>query len=109
MDFEKVINTADILSTKSLKSGKWDTEAFIVAALVKLLKGSDDIVPESNIDEMTDTSKDLFVSYMRERTDYNLTMYLAQIRRIISELYNDSSQNHKKIIAEYIVKLQNLL
>ena len=97
-----------ILSNEALKKPNFDTEAFIVASLLRLMGYKEDLIPESQIDEMTDTSKDLFVKYMHSRTDTDLKSYLMQIYQIITELFYSVNKEQKGIILEYIAKFEKI-
>ena len=103
------IEQAYYLSSNALKGSKWDTEAFIVASLIRLMGKDVDIVPESQIDEMTDISKDMFAKFMHTKSDDDLHSYMMQIIQMITELYFTVSANQKNIIVDAVAKLNSLV
>lgn len=109
-DLRHLITVGEQLATTSLKGGKWDTEAFLVLSVSELLKRSGlDLVPESQIDEKTDISKDLFISYMKNRTVGNLQAYLSQIHQIISELYHTvQTDMEREVIKNSVANLEKI-
>ena len=102
------VERARALSDRVITSGKWDTDAFLVMGMLKLLEHVD-AVPESDIDEHIDTSKDLFVQYMENKTLDNLRAYMAQVCQIIFELYNTTTISERELIAAELDKLRKSL
>ena len=81
--------------------GKADKEAFIIYTLIKILENQSvaeviDLVPESQVDEFIDTSKNYFVKYMQDRTLLNLDRYLKQTHQVLSELYHNLNTYEEK-------------
>lgn len=102
------VTKARELSDRVINTGKWDTDAFLVMGMLKLLEQAD-AVPESDIDEYIDTSKDLFVQYMQNKTLDNLRAYMAQVRQIIFELYHTSTESERALIITELDKLRHSL
>ena len=63
MTFSEAIPIAKELAENELKK-HFDTDAFLILAEIARL----DAVPDSDIDEHIDTSKDMFAEYMRSRS-----------------------------------------
>lgn len=94
------------LSLETLGSGKWNTDAFLTLAMVHFLKKDIDPLPDSDIDEKMDISKDYLVIYMRNKNPDTLRMYMDQVRQIISEIYHEANSAEKSVIREGIEKMQ---
>ena len=67
-----------------------------------------DLVPESNVDETITDIQGLFVSYMRNRTKYNLEILLSTILKMLSELYMTCDLDEKEIFKKHLETLQNI-
>lgn len=102
------VERAKALSDHVIDSGKWDTDAFLVMAMLELLKRAD-VLPDSDIDEHIDTSKDLFVQYMNDKTLDNLKLYIAQVCQIVFEIYHTSTASERSLIISELDRLRGML
>lgn len=85
------------LAEKSLKSGRIDAEAYLVKVLSEMaMVTNHDRVPESQIDEEIDTMQDMLVEYMHDKTIENLSLFLVQSQKILSEVYHDCETPEKR-------------
>lgn len=104
MTFSEAIPIAKELAENELKK-HFDADAFLILAEIAKL----DAVPDSNIDEHIDTSKDMFAQYMRSRSRADLTAYMAQVHQIISELYHTvESVEEREIIKNELAKMTQI-
>ena len=102
------MDKAKTLSDKSLANDRWDTDAFIVSALVELLQRKD-LVPESNIDEQMTDITFLFESYYKHRSIETLNTLLSSIRKMLSELYHIvDSEDERELFKIYLGNLQSI-
>lgn len=104
MTFSEAIPIAKELAENELKK-HFDADAFLILAEIAKL----DAVPDSDIDEHIDTSKDMFAQYMRSRSAQDLTAYMAQVHQIISELYHTvESVEKREIIKNELAKMAQI-
>ena len=95
--------------------GKMDKDAFITCTLIKILEkqgesyNAVDLIPNSNIDEYIDMSKDCFVKYMEDKTSVNLDRYLKQTHQILSEVYHTVPTHEEKELFRNFVKNLNII
>ena len=98
-----LIKQAREISLATLNDGKWHTDAFLCLCMSEILG---DKVPDSNVDEYIDTSKDYFVEYMQSRTISSLDRYITQVCMIVSEVHHNCEAEEKQLIKN---KIENLL
>lgn len=103
---EELIEKGYNLALEATRGDRFNTEAFLVMGIAELL--GFDAVPESQIDEGIDTSKTLFVRYMRNKSIENLREFMAQSVQIILEVYHDAGPEGKTEILEQLEKLKQL-
>lgn len=104
MTFSEAIPIARELAENELKK-HFDADAFLILAEIARL----DAVPDSDIDEHIDTSKDMFAEYMRSRSAQDLATYMAQVHQIVSELYHTvESVEEREIIKNELAKMAQI-
>lgn len=104
MTFSEAIPIARELAENELKK-HFDADAFLILAEIARL----DAVPDSDIDEHIDTSKDMFAEYMRSRSRADLAAYMVQVHQIISELYHTvESVEEREIIKNELAKMAQI-
>ena len=102
-------------TTRTIKRGRelaenelkkhFDADAFLILAEIAKL----DAVPDSDINEHIDTSKDMFAEYMWSRSAQDLAAYMAQVHQIISELYHTvESVEEREIIKNELAKMAQI-
>lgn len=104
MTFSEAVPIAKELAENELKK-HFDADAFLILAEIARL----DAVPDSDIDEHIDTSKDMFAEYMRSRSAQDLATYMAQVHQIVSELYHTvESVEEREIIKNELAKMAQI-
>lgn len=104
MTFSEAVPIAKELAENELKK-HFDADAFLILAEIARL----DAVPDSDIDEHIDTSKDMFAEYMRSRSAQDLAAYMAQVHQIVSELYHTvESVEEREIIKNELAKMAQI-
>ena len=93
------------LAIDALKGGKFSSDAFLVLSMAHFLRKEADPLPDSEIDERVDVSKDYLVIYMKDKTADHLRAYMTQVRQILSELYHESAGECRAVMAEEIKKM----
>ena len=103
VNLSDLIKQAREISLATLNDGKWHTDAFLCLCMAELLG---DKVPDSDIDEYIDTSKDYFIEYMACRNTSCLDRYITQVCMIVSEVHHNCEAEEKQLIKN---KIENLL